>query len=146
MALELLVDVYQLPRDRLYVTYFGGDHQMGLEPDVQSRDIWLRLGSVFTCACVLSHRLRDAWRHAEFTTDRLCVSSKDELLKLHQPQQKLRCSCLVREKLSLASCHLCELALLHHAGRRAGEGVAKTTGDSLLWTSSSNYLMFTHIK
>jgi hypothetical protein len=42
MAWELLVDVYGLPSDRLYATYFGGDESLGLEPDVVARDYWLQ--------------------------------------------------------------------------------------------------------
>ncbi|XP_064014897.1 alanine--tRNA ligase, mitochondrial isoform X2 [Pogoniulus pusillus] len=44
MAWELLTEVYQIPRDRLYVTYFGGDPSLGLCADEECRDIWLRLG------------------------------------------------------------------------------------------------------
>ncbi|EWM22315.1 alanyl-trna synthetase [Nannochloropsis gaditana] len=41
-AWELLTDVYGLPPDRLYVTYFGGDAAMGVPPDDEARDLWLR--------------------------------------------------------------------------------------------------------
>ena len=44
MAWELLTDVYGLPKDRLYVTYFEGDSKQGLEPDLESKQIWLELG------------------------------------------------------------------------------------------------------
>ncbi|NWY05676.1 SYAM protein, partial [Nothoprocta ornata] len=44
MAWELLTEVYEIPRDRLYVTYFGGDPSLGLSADEECRDIWLRLG------------------------------------------------------------------------------------------------------
>ncbi|XP_004605889.1 alanine--tRNA ligase, mitochondrial [Sorex araneus] len=44
MAWELLTQVYRIPEDRLWVSYFGGDPKMGLGPDVESRDIWLSLG------------------------------------------------------------------------------------------------------
>jgi alanyl-tRNA synthetase len=43
-AWELLTDVFNLPKDRLYVTYFGGNKDLGLEPDTECRDIWLKLG------------------------------------------------------------------------------------------------------
>lgn len=39
-AWELLTDVYKLQPDRLYASYFSGDEEMGLEPDLESRDIW----------------------------------------------------------------------------------------------------------
>eukprot|EP00252_Welwitschia_mirabilis_P009432 TRINITY_DN21_c0_g1_i1.p1 TRINITY_DN21_c0_g1~~TRINITY_DN21_c0_g1_i1.p1 ORF type:complete len:1007 (-),score=222.12 TRINITY_DN21_c0_g1_i1:388-3408(-) len=40
-AWELLTEVYKLPTDRLYATYFGGDENLGLPPDNEARDIWL---------------------------------------------------------------------------------------------------------
>lgn len=43
-AWELLTEVYKLPADRLYVTYFGGDSLAGLEPDLECKSIWLALG------------------------------------------------------------------------------------------------------
>ncbi|XP_050360511.1 alanine--tRNA ligase, cytoplasmic [Nymphalis io] len=43
-AWELLTQVYKLPGDRLYVTYFGGDKSSGLEPDLECKNIWLSLG------------------------------------------------------------------------------------------------------
>ena len=42
-AWELLVDRYQLPKDRLYVTVFEGDAKENLESDEESREIWSRL-------------------------------------------------------------------------------------------------------
>ncbi|KAM8809470.1 alanine--tRNA ligase, mitochondrial [Eudromia elegans] len=44
MAWELLTEAYEIPKDRLYVTYFGGDSSLGLSADEECRDIWLRLG------------------------------------------------------------------------------------------------------
>ncbi|KAM4835251.1 LOW QUALITY PROTEIN: alanine--tRNA ligase, mitochondrial [Thomomys bottae] len=44
MAWELLTEVYCIPKDRLWVSYFGGDPKAGLDPDLESRDIWLSLG------------------------------------------------------------------------------------------------------
>ncbi|XP_024541802.1 alanine--tRNA ligase-like [Selaginella moellendorffii] len=41
-AWELLTQVYKLPQDRLYVTYFGGDEKLRLPSDLQARDIWLK--------------------------------------------------------------------------------------------------------
>lgn len=43
-AWELLVDRFHLQKDRLYVTYFGGNPDLGLEPDMECRQIWLDLG------------------------------------------------------------------------------------------------------
>ncbi|XP_066467704.1 alanine--tRNA ligase, mitochondrial [Tiliqua scincoides] len=44
MAWELLTQVYEIPKDRLYVTYFGGDASLGLSADEESMEIWLSLG------------------------------------------------------------------------------------------------------
>lgn len=41
-AWELLSEVYKLNKERIYVTYFGGDKKAGLEPDYEARDIWLK--------------------------------------------------------------------------------------------------------
>ena len=41
-AWELLTEVYKLPAENLYATYFGGDEAQGLPPDLEARDIWLR--------------------------------------------------------------------------------------------------------
>ncbi|TWR26888.1 alanine--tRNA ligase [Mucilaginibacter achroorhodeus] len=37
---ELLTEVYKLPKDRLYVTYFEGDQKEGLEKDTETYDLW----------------------------------------------------------------------------------------------------------
>ncbi|MDX2301275.1 MAG: alanine--tRNA ligase [Microscillaceae bacterium] len=39
-AWELLTEVYQLPKDRLYVTVFEGNAEDGLEPDQEAYNIW----------------------------------------------------------------------------------------------------------
>eukprot|EP00268_Persea_americana_P036897 TRINITY_DN3643_c0_g1_i1.p1 TRINITY_DN3643_c0_g1~~TRINITY_DN3643_c0_g1_i1.p1 ORF type:complete len:1003 (+),score=232.52 TRINITY_DN3643_c0_g1_i1:69-3077(+) len=41
-AWELLTQVYKLPADRIYATYFGGDEKSGLVADDDAKDIWLR--------------------------------------------------------------------------------------------------------
>ncbi|KAH3672219.1 hypothetical protein WICPIJ_010071 [Wickerhamomyces pijperi] len=41
---ELLTVVYGLPKDRLYVTYFGGDEASGLEPDLEAKELWKSVG------------------------------------------------------------------------------------------------------
>lgn len=43
-AWELLTEIFKLPGDRLYVTYFGGDEAAGLEPDEECKEIWISLG------------------------------------------------------------------------------------------------------
>jgi alanyl-tRNA synthetase len=37
---ELLVNVYKLDKDRLYVTYFEGDEKEGLEKDTETYELW----------------------------------------------------------------------------------------------------------
>ena len=32
------------PKTDYYVTYFGGDEQLGLPPDEECRNIWINLG------------------------------------------------------------------------------------------------------
>ncbi|XP_063299711.1 alanine--tRNA ligase, mitochondrial-like [Pelobates fuscus] len=44
MAWALLTDGYQIPAERLYVTYFGGDPALGLAADEETKEIWLSLG------------------------------------------------------------------------------------------------------
>ncbi|XP_065200252.1 alanine--tRNA ligase, cytoplasmic [Planococcus citri] len=43
-AWDLLTRVFQLPKDQLYVTYFGGNKEAGLDPDLECKQIWLDLG------------------------------------------------------------------------------------------------------
>ncbi|XP_057969998.1 alanine--tRNA ligase [Malania oleifera] len=53
-AWELLTEVYKLPSDRLYATYFGGDEKAGLAADNEARDIWLNFlppGRVLPFGC-----------------------------------------------------------------------------------------------
>lgn len=40
-AWELLTEVYALPKDRFYATYFGGDEKSGLLPDNEAKSIWM---------------------------------------------------------------------------------------------------------
>ena len=44
MAWELLTSVYGLSADRLYVTYFEGDVQLGLPPDLEAKKLWIDIG------------------------------------------------------------------------------------------------------
>lgn len=43
-AWDLLTKVYGLPEDRLYVTYFEGDAEQGLEPDTEALELWKSVG------------------------------------------------------------------------------------------------------
>lgn len=47
MAWNLLIGPYQIDPNRLYVSYFGGDPKLGLDADLECKDIWRRLGLVF---------------------------------------------------------------------------------------------------
>ncbi|XP_061826245.1 alanine--tRNA ligase, cytoplasmic-like [Nerophis lumbriciformis] len=44
MALELLTEEFGISIDRLYVTYFGGNEDAGLEADLECKEIWMALG------------------------------------------------------------------------------------------------------
>ncbi|TVY76024.1 Alanine--tRNA ligase [Lachnellula suecica] len=44
MSWELLTKVYGLDPDRLYVTYFEGDKAAGLEPDLEAKGLWMKVG------------------------------------------------------------------------------------------------------
>ena len=44
-AYELLVDVYGINKQDVYVTYFGGDETDKLEPDNESRELWKKFFS-----------------------------------------------------------------------------------------------------
>ncbi len=41
-AWTLLTEVWGLPKDRLYASYFGGDEKQGLPADDEARELWLR--------------------------------------------------------------------------------------------------------
>ena len=42
MAWDLLTNVYKLDKERLYVTYFGGNEEMKLGPDEETKNLWLQ--------------------------------------------------------------------------------------------------------
>src|SRR5687767_12159293 len=41
---ELLTKVFKLDPDRLYVTYFEGDKELGLEADLEAKELWMAVG------------------------------------------------------------------------------------------------------
>lgn len=41
---DLLTNVFGLDPSRLYVTYFEGNAEMGLEPDLEAKELWLSVG------------------------------------------------------------------------------------------------------
>ena len=41
-AWELLTNVYGIDEERLYATYFKGDEKLGLEPDLEAKEFWLK--------------------------------------------------------------------------------------------------------
>lgn len=44
MAWKLLTEVYKIPPERLYVTFFKGDKKLGLAADLECREIWREIG------------------------------------------------------------------------------------------------------
>ena len=44
MAWDLLTNVFKVPKERLYITYFGGDANSGLDADLETKQIWLDVG------------------------------------------------------------------------------------------------------
>ena len=38
------MNVYKVPKERMYATYFGGDEGLKLEPDLDVKQIWLDIG------------------------------------------------------------------------------------------------------
>ncbi|XP_076804006.1 alanine--tRNA ligase, cytoplasmic-like [Clavelina lepadiformis] len=44
MAWSLLADVFHLSKDKLYVTYFSGCEEIGLEADLETKEIWNSIG------------------------------------------------------------------------------------------------------
>lgn len=41
-AIYIGLQVFKLPTDRIYATYFGGDEKLGLPADNEAREIWLK--------------------------------------------------------------------------------------------------------
>lgn len=41
---EVLTQVFKLPKDRLYVTYFSGDPESNIPSDDEAKETWLSLG------------------------------------------------------------------------------------------------------
>ncbi len=44
LAFELLVDVFGFPEEKLFVTVYAGDEELGLEPDRESAEFWRDVG------------------------------------------------------------------------------------------------------
>lgn len=44
MALDLLLNVFKLPLERLVITYFDGDEELNLSKDKETEDVWLSIG------------------------------------------------------------------------------------------------------
>ncbi|XP_039289029.1 alanine--tRNA ligase, mitochondrial isoform X2 [Nilaparvata lugens] len=44
MAWTLLTSRFNIPSHRLYVTYFGGDKELGIPPDLETKEIWKSIG------------------------------------------------------------------------------------------------------
>ena len=53
-AWECLTEDFGLDQSRLYATYFGGDAALGLEADIEARDLWMRFlpaNRIIACGC-----------------------------------------------------------------------------------------------
>lgn len=44
LSWNLLTQVYKIPPSQLYVTYFKGDTDLGLESDLETKEIWQSIG------------------------------------------------------------------------------------------------------
>lgn len=44
MALDLVVNEFKIPKERLVVTYFGGDEKLNIPSDDETKEIWLSHG------------------------------------------------------------------------------------------------------
>jgi alanyl-tRNA synthetase len=44
MAWNLLINEFGLPKDRFYVTYFGGNEALNVPADEEARKLWLEVG------------------------------------------------------------------------------------------------------
>lgn len=42
MAWDLLTNVYKLNSNNMYVTYFGGNEELNLQPDLETKELWLK--------------------------------------------------------------------------------------------------------
>lgn len=42
MAWDLLINVYELDKNNMYVTYFSGNDELGIDADHETRELWLR--------------------------------------------------------------------------------------------------------
>ena len=40
-AWDYFINVIGIDKDRVYVTYFGGDEESGLEPDLECKQLWI---------------------------------------------------------------------------------------------------------
>lgn len=40
MAMDLLLDEFKIDKSRLYATYFEGSQSAGLDPDLDTKEIW----------------------------------------------------------------------------------------------------------
>ncbi|CDW57728.1 Aars2 protein [Trichuris trichiura] len=43
-AWSLLTEVFQIPKERLMVSFFGGDEKYGIASDLETREVWLEIG------------------------------------------------------------------------------------------------------
>ncbi len=64
-AWELLTKVWQLPRQRLHVTVFGGDKAEGLAPDDEARELWTKLTDIDASHIHTGNKKDNFWEMGE---------------------------------------------------------------------------------
>jgi len=64
-AWQLLTEVWSLPKDRLYATYFEGDPDQGLEADVEARQLWAKVTDIDPSHILPGSRKDNFWEMGE---------------------------------------------------------------------------------
>ncbi len=64
-AWELLTEVWELPKQRLHATVFGGDESEGLSPDTEALEIWKRVTDIDPSHIHLGNKNDNFWEMGE---------------------------------------------------------------------------------
>ncbi|KRZ07194.1 Alanine--tRNA ligase, cytoplasmic [Trichinella zimbabwensis] len=62
---QLLTKIYCIDEQRLHVTYFGGDQQLGLDADQECKRIWLDVVGVQQCRLLIGNAEENFWSIGE---------------------------------------------------------------------------------
>ncbi|KRX23184.1 Alanine--tRNA ligase [Trichinella nelsoni] len=62
---QLLTKIYSIDEQRLHVTYFGGDQQLGLDADEECKRIWLDVVGVQQCRLLTGNAEENFWSIGE---------------------------------------------------------------------------------